>query len=221
MLQTNQIIHGDAISTLSAFPNQSVDLIITDPPYLVNYRDRQGRTIANDDAPDCVLPALAEMYRVLKDDSYCFLFCGWSAIAQFSRAWEEAGFSTVGQIVWQKSYASRVWHTESRHEAAYVLAKGQPQKPVAPVSSIQEWEYTGNKAHPTEKAVGILSPLVKAYSKPGDIVLDPFSGSGSTSVAAALAGRRYIGIELEGRYCTTARTRLEGVARYLDKRRAA
>ncbi len=102
-----------------------------------------------------------------------------------------------------------------------MLAKGQPQKPVAPVSSIQEWEYTGNKAHPTEKAVGILSPLVKAYSKPGDIVLDPFSGSGSTSVAAALAGRRYIGIELEGRYCTTARTRLEGVARYLDKRRAA
>ena len=221
MLPTDQIIQGDATPTLQTLPSASIDLIITDPPYLVSYRDRSGRTLANDDAPEAVLPAIAEMYRVLKDGSYCIMFCGWSAIAQFSQAWEHAGFRTVGQIVWCKSYASRTWHTECRHESAYMLAKGYPAKPVAPISDVQEWQYSGNRHHPTEKAVGILTPLVRAYSKAGSIILDPFSGSGSTSVAAALNGRRYIGVELEERYCTLARARLDGVLRYRENRRAA
>lgn len=221
MFQTNQIIQGDATQVLASFPDQCIDLIITDPPYLVNYRDRTGRTVANDDDPEAVLPAFAEMFRVLKQGRYCAVFCGWSAIAQFSRAWEQAGFRTIGHIVWHKSYASHVWHTECRHESAFLLAKGYPSKPAAPVCDVQEWAYSGNKAHPTEKAVSILTPLVKAYSKSGDIVLDPFSGSGSTSVAAALAGRRYLGIELEQRYCEVARTRLQGVMRYRDAGKAA
>lgn len=214
MEQINSIIQGDATVTLATLPAGSVDLIITDPPYLVNYRDRSGRTIANDDNPDAVLPAFPEMFRVLKEGSYCILFCGWNEIAKFSKAWTDAGFRTVGHIVWRKSYASRVWHTEYRHESAFLLAKGYPAKPFAPVSDVQEWDYSGNKAHPTEKSVSILTPLVRAYAPQGGIVLDPFSGSGSTSVAAALAGRRYIGIEIEERYCVTARTRLQGVERY-------
>lgn len=213
-LSPNQIIHGDATQSLATFPDQCIDLIITDPPYLVGYRDRTGRTIANDENSEGVLPAFAEMFRVLKDDSYAVLFCGWSAIAQFSQSWTDAGFRTVGHIVWRKSYASSTWHTECRHESAWQLAKGYPAKPAAPVSDVLEWEYTGNKAHPTEKAVSILTPLVRAYSQRGGIVLDPFSGSGSTSVAAALEGRRYVGIELEQKYCHHARRRLAGVARY-------
>jgi DNA modification methylase len=57
-----------------------------------------------------------------------------------------------------------------------------------------------NRAHPTEKAVSILTPLIQAFSKRGDLVLDPFSGSGSTAVAAALSGRRYIGGFLPWRF---------------------
>jgi len=88
------------------------------------------------------------------------------------------------------------------------------------MTDVQPWEYSGNRTHPTGKAVGILRPLVRAFSKPGDIVLDPFSGSGSTAVAAALSGRRYIGMELEGRYCRHARNRLAGVARYAARKAA-
>jgi site-specific DNA-methyltransferase (adenine-specific) len=79
---------------------------------------------------------------------------------------------------------------------------------------VQPWQYSGNRAHPTEKAVGILKPLIRAFSQRGDLVLDPFSGSGSTAVAAALTGRRYLAIELEARYCAVAKRRLQGVARY-------
>jgi site-specific DNA-methyltransferase (adenine-specific) len=62
--------------------------------------------------------------------------------------------------------------------------------------------------HPTEKDVSILQPLIESFSKPGDLVLDPFAGSGSTLVAAAMAGRCYLGIELERQYCEVARERL-------------
>lgn len=215
--QTNRIIHGEASAQLAQMPDHSIDLILTDPPYLVGYRDRDGRTVANDQNPDGVLPAFPEMYRVLRDDSYMILFCGGTAIDRFSAAWTQAGFRTVGQIVWAKSYASSVWHTERRHESAWLLAKGYPARPAAPLSDVQEWTYSGNRAHPTEKAVEILTPLVRAYSKPGAVVLDPFSGSGSTSVAAALTGRSYIGVELEERYCDHARNRIAGVMRYRSK----
>lgn len=215
--QTNRIIHGEAAAQMAQMPDRSIDLIITDPPYLVGYRDRHGRTVANDQNPDGVLPAFPHMHRVLRDDSYMILFCGWSAIDRFSTAWTQAGFRTVGQIFWRKPYPSSAWHTECRQESAWLLAKGFPAKPVAPVSDAQEWVYSGNRFHPTEKAVDILAPLVRAYSRPGGVMLDPFSGSGSTSVAAMLTGRQYLGIELDGRYCGHARNRLDGAARYRRK----
>jgi adenine-specific DNA-methyltransferase len=83
---------------------------------------------------------------------------------------------------------------------------------------VQPWEYTGNKAHPTEKAIGVLLPLIRTFSRPGDLVLDPFSGSGSTLVAASLSGRRYMGIDLEAKYVELARRRLAGVERAKGRR---
>jgi len=66
------------------------------------------------------------------------------------------------------------------------------------------WEYTGNRHHPTEKPVSALRPLIESFTQPGDIILDPFAGSGSTCVAAAQTGRRWIGIELLGQYHAAA-----------------
>ena len=214
-MHINQIICGEAAHTLSAFPSKSIDLAVADPPYLGRYRDRYGRTLANDDNPEAVLSVYDEIYRVLKPGSYCVTFYGWTAIAGFAGAWADAGFKTVGHIVWPKSYASRRSHTLYQHESAFVLAKGWPEKPDNPISDVQPWEYSGNKEHPTEKAVSVIAPLVRSFSKPGDLVLDPFSGSGTTAVAAALNGRDYIGIELEQKYCDLARRRLAGVERRL------
>jgi DNA modification methylase len=104
------------------------------------------------------------------------------------------------------------------HESAYILAKGRPPKPARLLDDVQPWEYTGNVAHPTEKAISVIKPLVETFSPPGGLVLDPFSGSGSTAVAAALAGRLYIGVELEEKYCQLARRRLGGVERFMRRR---
>ena len=209
----NRIIQGNCAAVMQSIPDASIDLAVTDPPYLVNYRDRTGRTLAGDNASHMVLPCFPELYRVMKHNSLCVCFYGWNRIELFMTAWKDAGFTPVGHIVWRKNYASRVGFLKSCHEQAYLLAKGYPRRPARPLSDVQPWEYSGNKFHPTEKAVSVLTPLIESFSRPGDLVLDPFSGSGSTSVAAALSGRDYCGIELERRYCIHARRRLADLKR--------
>jgi len=213
----HQIIHGNCLQVLPTLAAASVNLIVTDPPYLVSYRDRDGRGVVNDDAPDQVLGAFPDLYRVLAPDSTCVSFYGWGKIDLFFRAWVDAGFRPIGHLVWHKGYASYRGFVNARHEQAYILAKGRPRQPAEPIDDVQPWEYSGNRCHPTEKAVSILTPLIESFSRPGDVVLDPFMGSGSTLVGAALAGRKTIGIELEEKYCTLARKRLAGATRYASR----
>jgi len=216
-LPRSEILCGDAKALLREMPSESVDMVLTDAPYLVNYQSRDGRAVRNDNNPEAVLSVFPELYRVLKHNSYCLVFCGWSNIADFALSWKEAGFRIAGHIVWAKDYASNARHVAYKHESAYVLVKGEPQRPEKPPSDVQSWVYTGNKLHPTEKVVEILTPLVCAFSKPGDLILDPFAGSGSSAVAANLCGRNAIGIEVEENHCETAKRRLDGVARYLEQ----
>jgi DNA modification methylase len=213
MLTSNQVLHGDCTQVLRTLPSASVDLVVTDPPYFVRYKDRAGRSIANDSDPGSVLGAFDDLHRVLRPNTVCISFYGWGAIDVFFAAWKRAGFKAVGHIVWHKGYASRRGLLHACHEQAYVLAKGRPQNPAYPLDDVQPWEYSGNRIHPTEKAVSILMPLIRSFSHPGDVVLDAFSGSGSTLVAAALCGRRYVGIELKTEYVELARRRLAGVER--------
>jgi DNA modification methylase len=212
------VVHGDCLKVLPTLPRECIDAVITDPPYLGRYKDRTGRTLANDDKPSAVVGVYAELYRVLKPNSFCVTFYGYPKLDAFVHAWTEAGFDTVGHIVWTKPYASSSRFVRVTHESAYILAKGQPQKPARLLDDVQPWEYTGNVAHPTEKAISVIKPLVETFSPPGGLVLDPFSGSGSTAVAAALAGRLYVGIELEEEYCQLARRRLGGVERFMRRR---
>lgn len=204
----NKIICGDCINVMKDMPRESVDMIATDPPYMVNYRSRDGRRIQNDNNSQWLEPATQEMYRVLKRDSFCVSFYGWNRIEYFMQAWKRAGFRPVGHFAVVKGYASNQGFTGYYHEMAYLLAKGEPQQPAHPPKDVLEWRYIGNKLHPTQKPIEVLLPLITAYSKQRDIILDPFAGSGTTAVAADKLGRRYIGIELQKEYYTTAQSRL-------------
>jgi site-specific DNA-methyltransferase (adenine-specific) len=91
----NTILHGDCIPLMHNLPASSVDFILTDPPYLIDYRDRDGRRIPNDDNARWLRPAFAEMYRVLKLGSFCVSFYAWNRADQFLSAWRSAGFRIV------------------------------------------------------------------------------------------------------------------------------
>lgn len=204
----NTVLHGDCIDVMAGFPAECVDFILTDPPYLCNYRDRSGRTVANDNDPRWLKPAFAEAYRVLRPDSLCVSFYGWQQADRFIEAWRVAGFRIVGHLVFAKSYASSARFVAARHECAYVLAKGQPPVPLRVLPDVLPWRYTGNRLHPTEKPVEPLRLLVEAFCPVGGLVLDPFCGSGSTLVAARDCGRKWLGIELDDRNAVTASRRL-------------
>lgn len=206
---SSQVLTGDCRAVMAQWSNAMVDLIVTDPPYLVNYRDRSGRTIANDRDSAWLKPAFAEAYRVLKNDRLCVSFYGWQAIDQFMDAWKSAGFRPVGHLVFTKSYASSVRFTAARHEVAYILAKGSPALPAEALTDVIPFPYTGNRLHPTQKPVAAMAAIIAAYSQPGDLVLDPFCGSGTTLVAAQSLGRRTIGIELHEGHASTARGRVQ------------
>jgi site-specific DNA-methyltransferase (adenine-specific) len=205
------VIQGDCVQVLSELPTASVDMVLTDPPYIAKYVSRDGQKITNDDRADWLQPAFQEIFRVLKRDAFCISFYGWHQVDKFMQAWRIAGFRPVGHLVFQKSYSSKEVFLSYRHEMAYLLAKGSPRLPEQPISDVLQWKYSGNKFHPTQKPVSNLMSLIRAFSKPGSLILDPFCGSGSTLVAAAILGRRFMGIELSSDYCETARRRTDRV----------
>ena len=216
---TNRILHGDCIEIMRQMPAESVDFILTDPPYLVNFRDRTGRTLQNDTNADWLRPAMKEAYRVLKNNRLMLCFYGWPRAEKFLEAWREAGFRPVGHLVFRKSYTTKSTEfLKYQHEQSYLLAKGRPSMIGGPVADVQRLLYTGNKLHPTQKAVMSLIPIIRAYSLPGDVVLDAFCGSGSTCAAALLTGRRYIGIELDNDYQSAASERMTRIRERIARR---
>lgn len=205
----NQIINGDCIDILRWMPSETVDLIVTDPPYGVRYKSRDGRTIIGDNTLKWLYPSFRQIYRVLKNNSMCLSFYGWQKADIFLDTWRAVGFQPISHFVFIKNYSSKKGFASAHHESAYLLAKGKPQKPIQPPKDIQSWKYTGNRLHPTQKPVESLKTIIKAYSKHGDIILDPFAGSGSTAVAAQELGRFYIGIEKDFNYADIAQKRMK------------
>jgi site-specific DNA-methyltransferase (adenine-specific) len=208
----DSVVRGDCLKLMRRLASASVDFVLTDPPYLVGYVSRDGRRIEGDADGRWLEPAFAELYRVLRADSYCVSFYGWSQAHRFLRAWNRAGFRIASHFVWPKAYASGDGRlVRYRHEQAYLLVKGRPPRPSILLPDVLDWEYSGNLLHPTQKPVSALVPLVLAFSRPGDVVLDPFCGSGSSLVAAKVANRHYIGFELDERYARAATERLAAV----------
>ncbi len=171
----SRFILGDCVRVMATFPDNAVDFILTDPPYLVGFRDRSGRTIAGDKTDEWLQPACNEMYRVLKKDALMVSFYGWHRIDRFMAAWKRAGFSVVGHLVFTKNYTSKSAYVAYRHECAYILAKGSPARPRNPLPDVLGWKYSGNRHHPTEKPVTSLQPLIESFTHPNAIVLDPFT----------------------------------------------
>lgn len=203
------LILGDCLAQMRAIPSRSIDMLLTDPPYVVNYESRDGRRIANDTNGDWLQPVFSEVYRLLKPNSFAISFYGWNKVDEFMHAWRQAGLRVVGHVTFIKKYASNQSYLAYSHESAYLLAKGNPAKPAEPIRDILNFHYTGNKLHPTQKPVAPLRQLIRSFSKPGDVVLDPFAGSGSTAVAAFLEKREFMVIEQMPEYFNIAHQRLE------------
>ena len=135
-------------------------------------------------------------------------FNGCPQADRFMRAYRDAGFRVVGHFVFPKRYTSASKFVRYQHECAHLLAKGNPKQPSHAIGDVIDWTYSDNKLHPTQKPLSVLLPLVETFSPMGGTVLDPFSGSGSSLLAARTLGRSYLGIELDATYHAIAQSRL-------------
>ena len=125
----NDVAHGNCTEIMKALPWASVDFILTDPPYLVNYRDRSGRAIINDNDDAWLKPSFREMHRVLPPDSLAVSFYGWNRVDHFMHAWKAAGFTAVGQIIFRKPYASNARYVAYEHEIDPCFDDGRESRP--------------------------------------------------------------------------------------------
>jgi len=205
------IYYADCRDVLPSFGDASFDFVLTDPPYLVNYRgrwDSDREAITGDLHDDWLEPAFAELWRLLKPDTFCVSFYGWPHCDRFVGVWKTLGFRLVNHLAFVKNVWGLGRFTRGQHETAFLLAKGQPPLPERGISDVIEWQREPDAFHPNQKTVEALYPLLSAFAPENGIVLDPFLGSGSTLRAAKDMGLRAVGIEIEQHYCRHAAARL-------------
>lgn len=200
-----KLFNEDAIDWLSTLADASVDLLITDPPYESLEKHRKIGTTTRlkvskasnnkwfDIFPNIRFEELfEEIYRVLKQDSHFYLFCDQETMFYAKPLAEKVGFKFWKPIVWDKVNIGMGYHYRARHEYILFFEKGKRKLNDLSVPDILEFKriYRG---YPTEKPVSLLELLVKQSSAPGELIVDPFFGSGSTLLAARNLERKYLG----------------------------
>src|SRR5262249_17019225 len=157
------IYHGDCLEIMPLLPACAFDLVLTDPPYLVNYTGRwDGRrtAIEGDADPSWVRPAFEQIWGVMKDGFFAVTFYGWPHADLFVSAFKEAGFRLVSHLAFVKRVFGLGRFTRGQHEVAYLLAKGRPKVPDSAMSDVIEWTREEESFHPNQKPVGALAPLL-------------------------------------------------------------
>lgn len=200
-----KLFNEDAIEWLSTLANASVDLLITDPPYESLEKHRKIGTTTRlkvskassnkwfDIFPNIRFEELfEEIYRVLKQDSHFYLFCDHETMFYAKPLAEKVGFKFWKPIIWDKINIGMGYHYRARHEYILFFEKGKRKLNDLSIPDVLEFKriYRG---YPTEKPVPLLELLVKQSSVPGELIVDPFFGSGSTLLAAKNLERKYLG----------------------------
>ena len=151
-----------------------------------------------------------ELYRVLKQDSHCYIMTNTINLETYLRVSRETGFQLHNVLVWRKNNATpNRWYMKNA-EYILFLRKGKAKK-INKLGSKTVHEINniiGNKNHPTEKPVKLMELYIENSSKVNDIVLDPFMGTGATGVACKNLGRQFIGIEIDNHYYEIAKQRI-------------
>lgn len=200
----NKIIFGDCISVMKDFPNSHFDLIITDPPYGDNIAyGWNNKTIANNENPLINCQALVECYRVLKRNKSLYLFTNWKHypfLTEFILKYTK--FKIRHLLVWKKHNFGLGWAFRHQYELILVLEKGKPKYNLTNFSDVQTSSHINHNktSHPHEKPVDLLIKMIEHSSKKGDLILDPFAGSGATCKAAEKTDRKWLGIEIDKKW---------------------
>lgn len=240
MVVMTKIFNNDAIKTMQDLEAESVDLILTDPPYgLAPHAKARGGegpalsflknsinisewdNLTDTDFVDLMEGFMEQSYRVLKKGGAMITFCSTQKTADVLTAAEKAGlyFKTFG--VWHKTnplprnmkidflYSVEMWgYFLKKTKTGTFNGDGKPVHNLVSCPMDMGKERQAGGGHVAQKPVKLMEHFLRLLSNPGEIVLDPFMGTGTTGVAALRLGRDFIGVEKDEKYFATAKVRL-------------
>jgi len=233
----NKIYNQDCIEGMKTIPNEKIDLVVTDPPFAINFKAKKAnynRTasrvlsgyneITKENYYEFTLNWMSQCFRILKESGGMYVFSGWNNLADILNAIEEIGFITVNHIIWKYQFGvvtNRKFVTSHYH--CLYICKNDKKRKFFPYERFGKeeknnqgrslhykdkedvWEikreyWTGDEKTPTKLPAEIIKKILQYSSEEGDLVFDPFLGSGQTAVVSKLLKRNYIGFEIVKEY---------------------
>lgn len=214
MLETNRIYNMDCLEGIKKIETGSVKLVATDPPYFQGFTHNGQKGAFNDLAISRPFFAqlAQEFARILSEDGEFYIFCDWRGYAFYYPIFADY-LPVRNMIVWDKMSGAGNFYRNTHELMIYGAVNSQTIRRETNVWTEKAFSSgarvsDGEKAHPTQKPLGIMQRIITNSSAPGDLVLDCFVGSGSTAVAAVKTGRRFIGFEIDERYFNIAQDRI-------------
>lgn len=222
-----KLINGGCMQYMRTLEDESIDLIVTDPPYPTTSRGHAGNSggmlqkeinkkgkVFEHNNIDCTEYA-PEFYRVLKDGSHCYVMTNHINLIKMLNVFTDCGFHFIKSLIWNKGNKIMGQYYMSQFEYILFFRKGYGKKinncgtaDILSVPNKKTKDANGKNIHDTEKPVELMKILIENSTQKGDIVLDPFVGVGGTVLACIESERDYIGIELDKNYYNIANERV-------------
>lgn len=219
---------GDCLEMLKGVPDNSIDLLLTDPPYNVsrpnNFKTmgsaaRIGMDFGEWDKNFDTVRYISELPRILKDNANVVIFNSWENLSEIKKACEENNITIKRCLVLNKSNPApfnrdrmfvndvefALWgvYNSKNKPTKWTFNRQNPVEKCVINTTVQS-----SKLHPTMKDIKVITYLIEVLSNEGDTVLDPFIGSGTTAVAALKTNRNCIGFEIDENYFNIAQDRI-------------
>ena len=228
MIELNKIYNEDCLEGMKRIPDGSVDCIATDVPYRITARGNagnsggmmqsklsmQGKIFADNDID--IEKYLPEFYRMLKDKTHCYIMCNHINLVHFLKVIDDSPFHFVKCLVWVKNNKIMGGYYMNQFEYIIMLRKGGDRKvndcgisDVLMFANRKDKNADGSNVHDSQKPIGLFRTLIMQSTNEGDLVLDPFIGSGTTAIAAIKEKRHFIGMELNKEYFDIAEDRIK------------
>ena len=212
----------DCLNIMKQIENESIDLIVTDPPYLIKYKTNRRKNkdhdfcseILNDNNEQLIIDYIRECYRILKNNTAMYMFCNCDKVDFFKQELENAGFKIKNMIIWVKNNwtaGDLKAQFGKQYEIIFLVNKGRKCFNGKRITDVWMFDRISGKKqlHQNQKPVDLLKQCILKHSDENDIIFDGFMGSGSTGVACIETNRKFIGIELDKKYFEIAKERIE------------
>lgn len=223
-----KLYNDDCLNVIKDIPDNSIDLIVTDPPYPTTSRGSAGNSggmlqkeinkkgqVFNFNDINCKEYA-PEFYRILKDGSHCYIMTNHINLIEMLNTFVSAGFHFIKSLIWDKGNKIMGQYYMSQYEYILFFRKGRGKKinncgtsDILSIKNIKTKDEHNKNLHDTEKPTELMKILISNSSKEHDIVLDAFMGIGSTGIACKELKRNFIGIEKDQNYFNIAKKRIE------------